>query len=96
MCALELHATAPAECRNCGAPLAFQSVRSTFTSGEHLVAVDGIPAYVCRACGEHHYDQATALVLEMLRGDGFPADDTGEHGAVPVFRLGDLVAKTSH
>lgn len=70
-----------------------RTVRRAFVDGERVVVVEGIPAIVCRACGAEYCDESTALVQNILRGDGFRADQAVTHLEVPVFRFGDQVAK---
>ncbi len=86
----------PASCGRCGAgDLVAGSVRSAFFEGERLVVVEGIPAAVCRACGAQYYDDATVMVLDILRGEGFPAEQACARLDVPVFRFGDRLARGS-
>ena len=84
----ELRPTAPTECRECGAELVLESVRSTFSQGGHLVAVDGVPSYVCPRCGERHFDLLTRMALALVRGDGFESDGSAAGAEVPAYRFG--------
>lgn len=73
-------------CPQCGnGRLSGQLVKSAFWHGERLVLVDGIPALVCSSCGERFYDDATVTMLDVMRGDGFPADQAKAHLHVPIF-----------
>lgn len=73
-------------CTNCGGANVHAShVRSAFWHDDRLVVVEDIPAMVCRTCGEQFYDDSTAIVLDLLRGDGFPADKAHAELRVPVF-----------
>ena len=86
---LQWQANVPPVCGQCGgSDLVSDSVRSAFFEGERLVVVEGIPATVCRACGARYFDDQTTLALEVLRGDGFPADRAAAEINVPVFRFG--------
>lgn len=60
-------------------------VHSAFWHDERLVVVEGIPALVCRRCGEQFYDDATAIRLDLLRGSGFPVERARRVIEVPVF-----------
>ena len=60
-------------------------VRSAFWHDDRLVVVEGIPALVCRRCGEQFYDDAPAIGLDLLRGSGFPAERAQRTIEVPVF-----------
>lgn len=74
------------ECPQCGsAQLRQDLVRSAIWHGERLVVVDRIPAVVCDGCGERFYDDATATMLDLMHGDGFPPAEAVAHMHVPVF-----------
>ena len=85
----------PSRCERCGADNTMESrtVRRAFVHGERVVVVEGIPAIVCRACGAEYCDDSSALVMNVLRGDGFRADQAVTRLDVPVFRFGDHLAK---
>lgn len=96
MSAMEWQGSAPAACGQCGgSDLVSDTVRSAFFEGERLVVVEGIPALVCRGCGAQYFDDQTVMVLDLLRGDGFPADRAAAEMSVPVFRFGDRLAHGS-
>lgn len=77
-------------CTNCGSvDVHMRHVRSAFWQDERLVVVEDIPALVCGACAEQFYDDATVVGLDLLRGDGFPADKALAELRVPVFSFGD-------
>ena len=83
-------------CANCGsADVRMDEVRSAFWQDDRLVVVEGIPALVCAACSEQFYDDATVVGLDLLRGDGFPADKARAELRVPVFAYGDRVRAKS-
>jgi YgiT-type zinc finger domain-containing protein len=63
------------ECPVCGGnALREELAKSAFWHFERLVVVEDIPALVCGKCGERFYDDATATALDLMHGDGFPAD----------------------
>ena len=68
-------------------------VRSAFWQDERLVVVEDIPALVCDACGERFYDDATVMVLDLLRGEGFPEASAKGTIHVPVFSFPDRVTR---
>lgn len=77
-------------CTNCGsADVRRGNVRSAFWQDDRLVVVEGIPALVCGACSEQFYDDSTVVGLDLLRGEGFPADRATSELVVPVFNFGD-------
>jgi YgiT-type zinc finger domain-containing protein len=79
-----------ASCSACGsADIHLAEVRSAFWHDDRLVVVEGIPALVCDACGEQSYDDTTTVVLDLMRGDGFPADQARSELRVPVFSFRD-------
>jgi YgiT-type zinc finger domain-containing protein len=73
-------------CTNCGsANVSASQVRSAFWQDDRLVVVEGIPALVCGACAEQFYDDTTVVGLDLLRGEGFPAEKARAELRVPVF-----------
>lgn len=77
-------------CTQCGdTRVELHRVRSAFFEGERLVVVEGIPALVCLNCGERFYDDTTVVVLDLLRGEGFPESKAVGEMRAPVFRFGD-------
>jgi YgiT-type zinc finger domain-containing protein len=85
----------PSRCERCGKDDTMESatVRRAFVHDERVVVVEGIPAIVCRACGAEYCDDSAQLVQNILRGNGFRADEAVTHLQVPVFRFGDHLAK---
>jgi len=82
-----------ATCTNCGsAEVSAARVRSAFWVGDRLVVVEGIPALVCGACAEQFYDDTTVVGLDLLRGEGFPAEKAHAELRVPVFSFDDRAA----
>jgi len=80
-------------CTSCGrSNIRAAYVRSAFWHDDRLVVVEDIPALVCDACGEQSYDDNTVVVLDLLRGDGFPAEQAREELQVPVFSFRDRLA----
>jgi YgiT-type zinc finger domain-containing protein len=65
------------------------SVRSAFFHGDRLVVIEDIPALVCSGCNEQFYDDRTVVVLDLLRGNGFPLEEAREEIRVPVFSFRD-------
>ena len=84
-----------AVCPACGsAEIGMADVRSAFFHDDRLVVVEEIPALVCASCNEQFYDDNTVVVLDLLRGDGFPAEAARQEIRVPVFSFRDrLVAE---
>jgi YgiT-type zinc finger domain-containing protein len=76
-------------CTSCGSPnVRSAQVRSAFWHEERLVVVEGIPALVCAACSEQFYDDSTVVVLDLLRGEGFPEEQARSELRVSVFSFG--------
>jgi YgiT-type zinc finger domain-containing protein len=83
-------------CANCGSvDVHISHVRSAFWQDDRLVVVEDIPALVCGACAEQFYDDSTVIGLDLLRGDGFPADRARTELNVPVFYFGDRATAKS-
>lgn len=81
-------------CGNCGSErVRSAGVRSAFWHGDRLVVVEDIPAMVCDTCHEHFYDDGTVVVLDLLRGDGFPTQQARGELRVPVFSFRDRVGR---
>lgn len=82
-------------CPGCGgSDIGMARVRSAFFHEDRLVVVEDIPALVCAGCNEQFYDDRTVVVLDLLRGDGFPEEDAREEIRVPVFSFRDrLIAE---
>lgn len=79
-----------ASCSQCGSSdLATTTIRSAFWEGDRLVVIEDIPAIVCGSCGEQHYDDTTVVLIDLLRGDGFPVEKARRQISVPVFSLRD-------
>ena len=79
-----------AVCPACGgSDIGIAQVRSAFFHEDRLVVVEEIPALVCADCKEQFYDDQTVVVLDLLRGDGFPAERAREEISVPVFTFRD-------
>jgi YgiT-type zinc finger domain-containing protein len=85
-----------ARCTHCGSPsVRRKHVRSAFWHDERLVVVEDLPAIVCGACHEQFYDDQTMVVLDLMRGDGFPAEKARRELRVPVFSFQDRLAPQS-
>lgn len=79
-----------AVCPGCGGlDIGMARVRSAFFHGDRLVVIEDIPALVCSGCNEQFYDDRTVVVLDLLRGNGFPVEDAREEIRVPVFSFRD-------
>ena len=79
-----------AQCANCGSQSIHGArVRSAFWHDERLVVVDDIPAVVCDDCHEQFFGDGAIVVLDLLRGDGFPAEKARSELRVPVFSFND-------
>lgn len=86
----------PGTCTNCGSVNVRASrVRSAFWQDDRLVVVEDIPALVCGACAEQFYDDSTVVGLDLLRGEGFPAEKARAELRVPVFSFSDRVRAKS-
>jgi YgiT-type zinc finger domain-containing protein len=80
------------QCPQCGGVhLARHLVKSTFWHDDRLVLVEDIPAIVCADCGERFFDDATATLIDLMHGDGFPAERAMHHIEVPVFSFAQRV-----
>ena len=75
------------KCEHCESPTDEDIVRSVLWTGTGLVAVEDIPARVCRECKETYYDAQTARKIMELTGEGPPADKAKRELTVPVFSL---------
>ncbi len=83
-----------ASCANCGSThLREARARSAFWHEDRLVVVEDIPALVCDDCSQQFYDDNTAVVLDLLRGDGFPPEQARGELRVPVFSFRDRIAR---
>lgn len=76
----------PPECPNCGGTrTSLTKIKSAIWHQDRLVVVEDIPAAVCEDCGERYFDDATVTVLDLMQGDGFPAEKAQSEMRVPVF-----------
>lgn len=74
-------------CEHCESPTDEDVVRSVLWTGSGLVAVEDIPARVCRKCREPYYDAQTVRRIMELTGERSPADMAKRELAVPVYSL---------
>lgn len=82
-----------AHCNNCGSSNIHEAhVRSAFWHGDQLVVVEDIPAVVCENCHEQYFDDRTIVVLDLLRGEGFPEERARGVLRVPAFSFSDRIA----
>ena len=77
-------------CEHCESPTDEDVVRSVLWTGRGLVAVEDIPARVCRECKEPYYDAQTFRRIMELTGEGSPADMAKRELTVPVFSLTEI------
>jgi len=84
----QLHSRQQETCQQCGsAQLQPQTVRSAFWHEERLVVVEGIPALVCSRCAEQYFDDSTIILIDRLRGQGFPVEQAQGQMTVPIFSI---------
>jgi len=84
----------PETCERCGGQdIRSDRVRSAFWHEDRLVVVEDIPALVCGNCREQFFDDATVMLIDLLRGDGFPPDKARSELRVPVFSLQDRLRR---
>jgi YgiT-type zinc finger domain-containing protein len=80
-------------CAHCSSTDVYPSqVRSAFWHDDRLVVVEDVPALVCGSCHEQFYDDGTMVVLDLMRGDGFPPEKARRELRVPVFSFQDRLA----
>lgn len=84
----------PAEtCESCGnAEFEATEVRSAFWHDDRLVVVEDIPAMVCKGCGEQYFDDTVVTLLDLMHGDGYPAEAARSEIQVSVFSIRDRLA----
>jgi YgiT-type zinc finger domain-containing protein len=88
--ALESHEQVTQCCASCGsANVRNDRVRSAFWHQDRLVVVEDIPALICSDCHEQSFDDRTVVLLDLLRGGGFPTEEAHSELRVPVFSLRD-------
>ncbi len=85
--------TRPA-CEQCGGTdLREDEVRSAFWHGDRLVVVEDVPAVVCATCSEQFFDDSTVMLIDLLRGEGFPPEKARRELRVAVFSLKDRAGR---
>ncbi len=77
----------PWTCAGCGGKTRHDTVNLAIWSGKGLLAVEGVPAYICDACEEQTYDDAIASELRQLASANFPSERAVREIQVPVFTL---------
>lgn len=81
-------------CEQCGGQdIHSDLVRSAFWHEDRLVVVEDIPALVCGNCREQFFDDATVMLIDLLRGEDFPPDRARSELRVPVFSLRDRIRR---
>ena len=78
-------------CKYCGADTYRDLVKSAFWGDSGLVAVEDVPARVCRQCGERFYDDRTAWKIEKVMND--PAVKPRQKLVVPLWSLAEIDPK---
>lgn len=74
------------QCLACNSgKLSAAEVKTAIWHGSKLVVVEDVPAFLCDQCGEQYYEDETAMVLDMMRGDGFDPSGASRTMEVPVF-----------
>ena len=68
-------------------------VNSAIWHNDRLVVVEDIPALKCDKCHEQYFDDATAMILDFMRGDGFHNAAAAREMNVPVFSFRDRIPK---
>jgi YgiT-type zinc finger domain-containing protein len=93
---MNMHDAPAMLCTACGGSAVLDDkVRSAFWHDDRLVVVEGIPALVCKRCGERFYDDRAAIDLDRMMGNGFPPELAQRVMQVPVFDYADVVACTA-
>lgn len=83
-------------CPRCNVRLAEGTIQTAIWQGERLAVVEGIPAHVCRQCGDQYYDDDVSEALRRLSEEGFPTEAAQRIIQVPVFSLeGRIRSRTS-
>lgn len=59
-------------CR-CGGEEEPGTIRYVLAKGEALIAVDNVPVWVCRRCGEKYFSAEVSRRLEKIIGEQHPA-----------------------
>jgi YgiT-type zinc finger domain-containing protein len=75
-------------CESCGGETYADAVNAAFWGEKGLVAIEDIPARVCKACGEQFYDEETARKIEKVVED--PTSKAKRQIVVPVVSLAEV------
>jgi YgiT-type zinc finger domain-containing protein len=65
--------------------LAESRISTVFRVRDSWAVIRNIPAMICPNCREEFVDDATAVRLDMMRGDGLAPEEASETMTVPVF-----------
>ena len=85
----------PDFCEHCESPnILPDRVRSAFWHEDRLVVIEDIPALVCRDCREQYYDDQAVMLIDQLRGEGFPPDQALRELRVPVFSFAERLKRS--
>ncbi len=81
-------------CEQCGgADLRADQVRSAFWHDDRLVVIEDVPALICGTCHEQFFEDSTVMLIDLLRGEGFPTEKARSELRVPVFSLQDRIRR---
>ena len=72
-------------CKYCGSDTCDELVKSAFWADRGLVAVEDVPARVCRQCGERFYDERTTWKIEKVLAPAV-SEPEGELPAEPPYQ----------
>ena len=77
-------------CKYCEADTDEAVVKSAFWTDKGMVALEDVPARVCRQCREQFYDDETTRKIAKLMELGFPAQEARREILVPLISLGEI------
>ena len=78
-------------CQYCGSDTRRDFVKSAFWGDSGLVAVEDVPARVCRQCGERFYDEETTWKIEKVMSD--PTVKARQKVVVPLWSLAEIESR---
>jgi len=77
-------------CKYCGSGTDEAVVKSAFWTDRGLIALEDVPARVCRQCRERFYGDETARKIAKLMEHGFPAREARREITVPLISLAKI------
>ena len=80
---------ATCRCPHCDFETHEEVVKSVFWTAQGLIAIEDIPARVCRRCREAFYDEETTGKIAALTQQAFPPIEPNRRIVAPVFSLAD-------